>query len=202
MTLEHIIDMIQGAGLDINKGIEYTGGEENYISAVQRFYKNHDKNNDKIAEYYASKDYNSYMIAVHALKSNAKMIGANDLSRSFEELELAARENNISVIEAKHEAVLQAYTELVERLKPIGDLEEVHPADEISAEEAKEVCEQLLSALDDFDDSLAKELAVKLSGYPFRITQRDKLKEAIGLIDDFMYDDATDIIKEIYPGIE
>lgn len=38
MTLEHIIDMIQGAGLDINKGIEYTGGEENYISAVQRFF--------------------------------------------------------------------------------------------------------------------------------------------------------------------
>ena len=28
MTLEHIIDIIQGAGLDINKGIEYTGGEE------------------------------------------------------------------------------------------------------------------------------------------------------------------------------
>ena len=134
----------------------------------------------------------------------AKLSGSFELSEDtmVEELESAARENNISVIEAKHEAVLQAYTELVERLKPIGDLEEVHPADEISAEEAKEVCEQLLSALDDFDDSLAKELAVKLSGYPFRITQRDKLKEAIGLIDDFMYDDATDIIKEIYPGIE
>ena len=101
MTLEHIIDMIQGAGLDINKGIEYTGGEENYISAVQRFFKSHEKNKDKIAEYYACKDYNSYMIAVHALKSNAKMIGANDLSRSFEELESAARENNISVIESK-----------------------------------------------------------------------------------------------------
>lgn len=200
--MEHIISMIQGVGLDIAKGIEYTGGEENYISAVQRFYKSHDKNRDKISEYYACRDFKSYMITVHALKSNAKMIGAATLSHAFEELETAARNSDIEKVEAKNDFVLAMYDKFVERLKPIGDLEEVHPADEISADEAKEVAEQLLSALDDFDDSLSKELALKLSGYPFRITQREKLKEAIGLIDDFMYDDATDIIKEIYPGIE
>ena len=57
-------------------------------------------------------------------------------------------------------------------------------------------------ALDDFDDELSLELAKKLLGYPFRITQRDKLNEAIALIEDFMYDEAADIIRDIEPTIE
>ncbi|MBR2274989.1 MAG: hypothetical protein IJ873_02865, partial [Lachnospiraceae bacterium] len=61
---------------------------------------------------------------------------------------------------------------------------------------------QLLAALDDFDDELAAELAEKLSGYPFRITQRGKLREAAEQIGDFMYDNAADLIREILEAIE
>ena len=41
-----------------------------------------------------------------------------------------------------------------------------------------------------------------LSGYPFRMTQADKLREAVSLIEDFMYDEAADIIRQIVPTIE
>ena len=75
-------------------------------------------------------------------------------------------------------------------------------ADEISADVAKDTADKLLVALDDFDDELSKELAKKLSGYPFRITQKEKLKEAIAYIEDFMYDEAIDVIREIYSAIE
>lgn len=202
MIVDNKLEILKETGLDIEQGLRYTGSEDNYISAVQRFYKSYEKNRPKIMEYYYAKDYNNYMITVHALKSNAKMIGAIDLSKVFEELEAAAKNNDIDVIEEKNTPALISYKKLVEGLKPIGEMEEVHPADEISADEAKEVADRLLSALDDFDDSLAKELAEKLAGYPFRITQREKLKEAAGLIEDFMYDDAATIIKEIYPCIE
>ncbi len=197
-----IIGQIQAAGLDINQGLMYTGGEDNYISAVQRFYKSYTKNLSKIRDHYINRNYNDYMISIHALKSNAKMIGAGMLSRAFEELEMAAKAGDIELVETKNAPVLQMYEKLIERLKPIGESEEVHPADEISGEEAREVAMQLVSALDDFDDNLAKELAEKLSGYPFRINQREKLKEAAGYIDDFMYKEANDIIHDIYPAIE
>ncbi len=197
-----IIGQIQAAGLDINQGLMYTGGEDNYISAVQRFYKSYTKNLSKISDHYINRNYNDYMISIHALKSNAKMIGAGMLSRAFEELEMAAKAGDIELVETKNAPVLQMYEKLIERLKPIGESEEVHPADEISGEEAREVAMQLVSALDDFDDNLAKELAEKLSGYPFRINQREKLKEAARYIDDFMYKEANDIIHDIYPAIE
>lgn len=190
------------AGLDTETGMSYTGGHDKYISAVQRFFKNHEKNRNKISEYLDAKDYESYMITVHALKSNARMIGAQDLSALFETLEMAARNKDFDVIDATNATALREYDVLIQKLAPIESLGDVRAADEISAEVAKETVDKLLSALDDFDDEEAKKLAKVLSGYPFRLTQAEKLKDAVAFIEDFMYDEAADIIRQIAMTIE
>lgn len=196
------ISRLAEMGLDTKEGLSYTGGPDKYLSAVQRFFKNYEKNRILVDQYYAVKDYENYMITVHALKSNAKMIGATTLSGSFATLEEAARSNDTGLIEELNEKIMSDYAELIEKLSPVGEMGEIHAADEISADEAKEVAQELLEALDDFDDDRSKKLAKKLSGYPFRITQSGRLKEAIGYIEDFMYDEAAEIIREIIPAIE
>ena len=196
------INSLKEMGLDTKTGLSYTGGADKYMSAVYRFFKNYEKNKILVDEYYAVKDYENYMITVHALKSNAKMIGATSLSGSFETLEAAARSNDAGLIEELTGPIMSDYAKLIEKLAPIGELGEVRAADEISADEAKDTAQKLLDALDDFDDDEAKKLAKKLTGYPFRVTQAERLKEAIGYIEDFMYDESAQIIKEIIPAIE
>ncbi len=196
------ITWMNEAGLDTQTGISYTGNTEKYVSAVQRFYKNHEKNRVKVEEYFAAKDYENFMITVHALKSNAKMIGATNLSGQFEALENAAREQDTAVIEELTPQALQDYAGLIEKLKPVGEMGEVKAADEIPADIARTTVDSLLAALDDFDDEEAKKLAKVLSGYPFRLTQAEKLKEATAFIEDFMYDEAADIIRQIATAIE
>ena len=196
------ITWLSETGLDTETGISYTGGQDKYISALQRFYKNYEKNRAKVCEYLQAKDYENYMITVHALKSNAKMIGARDLSTLFETLETAARNNEIGLIEPQNEVALKEYDELIQKLAPIGSMGDVRAADEISAEVARETVDKLLEALDDFDDEEAKRLTKVLSGYPFRLTQAEKLKEAAAFIEDFMYDEAAGIIRQIAPAIE
>ena len=200
--MEQDLNWLTTAGLDINTGIAYTGGKEKYLSAVRRFYSNYDKNAGKVSEFIADGDYENYMITVHALKSNARMIGAVELSGCFESLETAARNGDTGVIEAQNDRTMQLYKNLIDALKPIEELGDVRPADEIPTDVARTTADELLNALDDFDDDLAKQLANKLMGYPFRMTQRDMLKEAVGYIDDFMYDEASDIIRQIIPSIE
>ena len=146
------LNWLKEAGLDTETGVSYTGGEVKYLSAVQRFYRNHEKNRAKVCEYYGAGDYESYMITVHALKSNARMIGAPDLSAQFETLEMAARNGEIGVIDEHNEATLEAYDELIRKLSPISEMGDVRAADEISAETARETADKLLAALDDFDD--------------------------------------------------
>ena len=196
------ITWMNEAGLDTQTGISYTGNTEKYVSAVQRFYKNYEKNRAKVEEYFAGKDYENFMITVHALKSNAKMIGATNLSGSFEALENAAREQDTATIEALTPPVLRDYAELMEKLEPVGEMGDVKAADEIPADIARTTVERLLAALDDFDDEEAKKQAKVLSGYPFRLTQAEKLKEAAAFIEDFMYDEAADIIRQIAMTIE
>jgi len=196
------ITWLNEIGLDTETGISYTGGNDKYVSALMRFYKNYEKNRARVCEYLNSGDYESYMITVHALKSNAKMIGAIDLSKLFETLESAARNNESGIIDTQNEAVLKEYDDLIQKLSPIGVIGDAKAMDEISADVARETVDKLLAALDDFDDEAAKKQARILSGYPFRITQADKLKEAVSFIEDFMYDEAADIIREIASAIE
>lgn len=200
--MEYETKWLEETGLDIRSGLEYTGRMDRYLSAIWRFYKNYEKNRTNTEAFLADGDYENYLITVHALKSNAGMIGAAELSKSFEELELAAKNGDIQTIREKHAPAMEDYRELIGKLAPVNELGQVRATDEISAQEARATAEELLAALDDFDDELSAQLAQKLTGYPFRITQRDKLKEAIACIEEFMYDEAASLIEEIRPAIE
>ena len=197
--MKYDLEWIAGLGIDIKTGLDYTGNEDKFVSAIQRFCKGYEKNKSKIDEFYGAGDYENYMITVHALKSNAKMIGAMGLSKMFETLEMASRNGDKATVDGNNAGAVNAYRDLVDKLKPVCELGDVKAPDEITAEEARETADKLLEALDDF---LSKELVNKLSGYPFRITQKEKLKEAIGFVDDFLYEEAAEIIKEIYETIE
>ncbi|MBQ7563631.1 MAG: hypothetical protein IJT16_06535 [Lachnospiraceae bacterium] len=189
-------------GIDLQAGFGYTGGEERYISALKRYYKAFEGNKQKLREYLDSKDLKNLTITFHSVKSNSKMIGALYVAEGFEALEAAAKNEDMDTINAELIPTLKEYDRLIEVLKPFGESETMNVADELSAEEARETAKQLLAALDDFDEELAAELAEKLSGYPFRITQRGKLREAAEQIGDFMYDNAADLIREILEAIE
>lgn len=200
--MEYDINYLKGLGVDTDKGLEYTRSDDKYLSAIQRYYKSYDNNLSKLTEFYNNKDYKNYCIVVHSLKSNSKMIGINSLANSFEELEIAANNRDYNTINKRHLLVLEEWGEFISKLKPIGEMKLIKPEDEITSSEAKEVTRELLIALDDFDDELSSELIHKLSGYPFRLTQRELLDKAIEYVEDFLYDDAAEIIKEITPEIE
>ena len=189
------------AGIDREAGLGFTGSEDRYMSALKRYRDAYEKNRANIEKLYTDKDYENYMIAVHAMKSNSRMIGAAELAKLFEELEMAARNNEIAVIEEKTAAALSEYEKLYNKLDSVLAKKDESPSAEISADEAKDIASKLLDALDDFDDELSKELVIKLAGYSFNAEMKEKLKEAESYINDFMYDEAAELIKEISPTI-
>ena len=200
--MDHDINSLKELGIDPETGIAYTGSRDKFISALQRFYNSYEKNRAKVETALAGSDLENYMIIVHSLKSNAKMIGAVDLSSKFEALEMASKGGDMDTVVRDTPDVLNSYDFLIKALEPIGSAEKVTAADELSADEAKKVTEELLAALDEYDDELSASLAAKLSGYPFRLTQRDLLKQAAEHIGNFMYDEAADIIRQIADTIE
>ena len=191
--------IMEGAGLDIKTGIAYTGNIEKLMQAAGRYSANREKNSAKVKEFFDAEDYENYMIVVHSLKSNSRMIGATELAGDFEKLEMAARNNDPSFIKEKTAQVLASYKELADRLAELSSSGD--RADKISADRAREVASSLLKTLDDFDDDKSRKLIKILSGYPFEPSLAGKLNEAAGYIDDFMYDEAAEIVKTVMNAI-
>ncbi|MCR5509316.1 MAG: Hpt domain-containing protein [Lachnospiraceae bacterium] len=200
--MDHDITKLIEYGIDTETGIGYTGNREKYISALQRFYRSYDKNRAKVESALGENDLENYMIIVHSLKSNARMIGAANLSAKFEALEMASRNGDMETVKSETSDALSDYEMIVKVLEPIGTADKVTAADEISADEARKIAKDLLASLDDYDDEASALLAAKLAGYPFRLTQKDLLKKATGYIGDFLYDEAAGIIEQIAETIE
>ena len=196
------LESITGAGIDLKTGFDYTGGQDRYVSALQRYYKSSESNKEKIRDFLNREDTDNLEILFHAIKSNSLMVGALSLSDRFALLETSSRDGDLAAVNSNIEETLNEYEKILEVLKPLGEMERLKAEGELTGEEAKETADKLLAALDDFSDDLAAELISKLAGYPFRITQMNKLRKAADLINDFMYDDAAELIKEIIPSIE
>lgn len=108
-------------GLDVDKGIGYCGGVKGYIPALKMFFETLPGNHEAIKNAFLSEDYSLYTVKVHALKTSARMIGAQDLSDLSLSLEEAGKKGDISFIKENNEKLLSDYEALYDGLKKIGE---------------------------------------------------------------------------------
>ncbi len=176
------------AGIDsINTeaGILNCGSAEDYIMAVNLFYNYSQDNLEVIREFFNNRDWNNYNIKVHALKSSARMIGAEKLSAAAAKLEEASSEETMDeryIIE-NNEGLLSMYHDLREMLSPVTD----HP------EEKKETADK--PAIDSAGISDAYNSLLELIG----VADFDSCNMIIRSLDGYALPDENE--KELFDGI-
>ena len=94
-------------GINIEMALENSGSEDTFRSLLKIFYKSLDGKIAEISDMYKNGDVNNYTIKVHALKSSAKLIGAEELSKEAEKLEMAGKENDVEYIQSNHAVFVQ-----------------------------------------------------------------------------------------------
>jgi CheY-like chemotaxis protein len=88
-------------GIDIKKGLAMAGGAlKRYIQTLAIFHTDCAQKIEEIRNNFEAKNYALYIIHVHALKSAAANIGANDLSEKAKTLEKAGKDGNYSFIKS------------------------------------------------------------------------------------------------------
>jgi CheY-like chemotaxis protein len=86
-------------GIDINRGLELTGGKiEYYLDALTSFHSDLFDRLDLLDNYIKEENLKDYVTNIHALKSAGANVGANELSKLAEELEGAGLSNDIDFI--------------------------------------------------------------------------------------------------------
>ncbi|SEF77641.1 Signal transduction histidine kinase [Butyrivibrio sp. Su6] len=139
-------------GIKAEDGIKNSGGAIGFVFSAQLFYDTIDENAKVIENAYKENDIKLYTIKVHALKSAARIMGANELSELAKSLEDAGNKSDLGFITTHNDELLEMYRSFKDKLSKLGSKEtsddtgkEPISSDDLSSAYAslKEIAEQM-----------------------------------------------------------
>ncbi len=111
-------------GLNTFDGIVHCGGVSAFIDALTVFAQSVTTGAKEISDFFDREDWKNYTTKVHALKSSAKVIGANELSERAKRLEDAGNSGYINEIKDGTPELLKLYLSYETKLAPLCKVEE------------------------------------------------------------------------------
>lgn len=104
-------------GINADAARTYFPNREEYKFVLATFFHAVASNVEKIRKARENKKLEEYCITAHGLKSSAKVIGANDLSEKAKNLEDAAHQGDLEVINRDTDALLEEYMAMAEGIE-------------------------------------------------------------------------------------
>ncbi len=105
-------------GFDVDAGLEYSAGsEEFYFDMLASFVEEAEEKAGELDKAFHAKDWGEYRIRTHALKSAARMVGANRLSDLARTHETAAKEGWTEELTAGYRSLAVLYRTTVNNLR-------------------------------------------------------------------------------------
>ncbi len=206
-------------GIDLETGLTYFGGNiEAYKSTACDIFKDCSKKHKLICDYYEKRDLEKFAIEAHSMKSIAASIGATTFSKQAKEMELKAKSGDIHYIEENGRAFLNEYSQFVEKMGKLlqeeaefrskdsdlsGKTDDITKEDEpLTNEDIFKILNEANTLLCDYEADKACEKIKKLIGQKDRVDMIEKVYIVLEKIDDFEYEEAQKMIKEIESSIK
>lgn len=201
LDIESLIDM----GINVAHGLKYMGGSSAlYKKILQDFREVLVEKEDQLKKMLVKEDVSGYAILVHALKGNARNIGADELAEEAFELEKKSKAGSLEEVEVQSPILFSMMHTLKENLdryiKKHGTETEKKPSDKpekkiaISDDEWRKKLETFNQHLDDFETDNIEASIKELKSYKLNEDQRRVLRMCEKAVKDFAYDVAMEII--------
>lgn len=175
-TLPEWLAAVQG--LDTEAGVHHCGSVAAYMDALTVFAQSIASGVQEIERFYNTGDWENYTIKVHALKSSARVVGAQELSEKARRLEDAGNNCYCDEILANTGPLLELYRSFAETLAPLlmaGETgKEKSP---ITPAELAEAWESMQEVVQSFDYDSLQYLVKELAGYQLPAADASKLAQ-------------------------
>lgn len=110
-------NVLEQSGINTKTGLDYCGGEEEfYLEMLQMFCSQGKEKEKEIVSLYETGSWEDYAVKIHALKSTALTIGAEELSEYAKTLEKAGKKRDIEYIKEHHPVLVRMYGEVRESI--------------------------------------------------------------------------------------
>lgn len=212
-TEEDLFSRLEEFGINIRAGLQYCRGDrEFYRELLAKFAQDAPQKEQAINELWKKEDLMNYRIMVHALKSSAKMIGADFLSESARKAEEAAKNQDMDYIRAHHEELLTTYRETVLEMPQTPDLDSDSPqitvlgngnGKQISGEEFLQRLNALKDSFDTFEADRAETLIAEMGSMVYEGMPVEELLRGIREdVDEFEFGKASGKVQALIDSME
>ncbi len=183
-------------GIDFDEALKNCGSMDVLENVAHEFYVSIDPKADDIERFLTENDYRNYTVAVHALKSSARLIGATKLSQDAAYLEKCGNEGNEDKIQSKTPKLLELYRSYKEKLFEVLGEKENADLPEISEEELKGAFSDMKELLEAYDFDTADGIMKMLSEYSIPDGYKDKYKKIVELMAAVDRDALIELLKD------
>ena len=191
--------------VDVDAGIEnYGNSRQRYIQILRYIYDDGEEQIVRMKKQVREKRYDDYLFEAHALKGLAKGIGAMQLSDKAKEQEMAAREQNYSVIDEGADHLFEQYQMLLANIKFVFQDNGIALTEELKVQDVEltpsEYTAQLLSMMGSLDMLEQQEAEKKVNAMlSFRMEddKRKILEDVKRCIKNFDYDEAKALAQKL-----
>ena len=109
---------LEAAGIDVNAGLRYCANDEAlYFEMLDNFTASCEGKLREIGRFLLDEDWHSYEVAVHALKSNVKIIGSMSVYEETREREEAAVRGDTQFVRQQHESMSRHARDLADAIR-------------------------------------------------------------------------------------
>ena len=184
---ENMMWIYDTEGIDAKAGVRNSGGYADYIYALEMFLENIDDNIKILRDTYDEENIGLFTIKVHALKSNARIIGATELSSMAQKLEDAGNNKDMDYINENVALFIsdyESYKDKLSRMKKTVDSKE--EGEMIPEDVLADAYEALSDCIEQMDLDAVEMIVDDIDAYrlPKEDAKRiDGLKKAMRLID-------------------
>ncbi len=184
-------------GVDKEEGLKNCGSAEMYAETIGSFADAAEENYRAIESLASAASIADYTIKVHALKSSARIIGANNLSKLAEKLEQAGDDGDIAAIMDKTPALLSGYKKIFERIKELRKEPEKTELPIMGEEQLKEALESIKELVLNYDYDSIKYIMETLKGYRIPEQYADRISRLKDYIRKADWDNIQKILDEL-----
>ncbi len=205
--------LLEDLGVHVENGLRYMGGSESlFENVLSDFREVLTEKENQLKVLLAKGDMPGYAIIVHALKGNARNVGADDLADNAYELEKASRDGMLEDVEVRSPLLFRMIETLSDGLnryfanrEAANGAKKGASASEAKPQEKKELSEQeimeklaaLNQQLDDFDGDAAAATIAELKECKLSDEDRKVVRLCDKAVSDFAFDVAMEVIASV-----
>ncbi|MBO6137805.1 MAG: response regulator [Lachnospiraceae bacterium] len=182
-------------GVSVPEGIKNSGGVSSFIESLNMFYDTLEGNAKIIENAYEGGDIKLYTVKVHSLKSSARIIGAEALSKLCQELEDAGNNEDIEFIDANTQKLLNDYYAYKDRLSRLEKKQDTSALESVDEAELKDAYEALKEVIPQMDYDSVEMILEQMSSYRLPGEDEERFNKLGKMLKTFDWDGMEALIK-------